>query len=65
MRHFLRFIDLDDTFDNYGFRVKVGLFRFTPVFTSLTENACQRGAAFKLTEKPEGSMYYIDHKWIT
>ena len=23
MRHFLRFIDLDSTFDNFGFRVKV------------------------------------------
>lgn len=23
IRHFFRFIDLDETFDNYGFRVKV------------------------------------------
>ncbi|KAL8734599.1 MAG: hypothetical protein Q9181_003151 [Wetmoreana brouardii] len=41
MRHFLRFIDLDETFDSYGFRVK-------------------RGAAFKLTEKPEGSRLVTD-----
>ncbi|KAL8703500.1 MAG: hypothetical protein Q9201_003310 [Fulgogasparrea decipioides] len=40
MRHFLRFIDLDETFDNYGFRVK-------------------RGAAFKLTEKPEGFTDFV------
>ena len=25
MRHFLRFIDLDETFDSHGFRVKVSL----------------------------------------
>jgi hypothetical protein len=23
MRHFLRFIDLDSTFDKYGFKIKV------------------------------------------
>lgn len=27
MRHFLRFIDLDDKFDAHGFRHKVGRFR--------------------------------------
>ncbi len=28
LRHFLRFIDLDETFDKYGFNVKVGLVLF-------------------------------------
>lgn len=28
IRHFLRFIDLDSTFDNYGFRKKVSFFSF-------------------------------------
>lgn len=28
LRHFLRFIDLDETFDKYGFNVKVGLVPF-------------------------------------
>ncbi|KAI4241067.1 MAG: hypothetical protein LQ352_007508 [Teloschistes flavicans] len=40
MRHFLRFIDLDETFDKHGFQVK-------------------RGAAFKLSEKPEGFTDFI------
>lgn len=50
MRHFLKFIDLDSTFDNYGFTKK-------------------RGAAFKLTDKPEGFTDFIaaggpgNHAW--
>lgn len=31
MRHFLRFIDLDDAFVNHGFKIKVGSFAFAMI----------------------------------
>ena len=56
MRHFLRFINLDDTFLKHGFKVKVCTSQF---YDYLDEAFAlirfwQTGAAFKLNDKPVG-----------
>lgn len=37
VRHLLRVIDLDETFDNYGFVIKVSSFSFLSFFFSCTK----------------------------
>ena len=53
IRHFFRFIDLDEEFDKYGFRHKVRLGCFQTWSFSLIDYHQQNGAVFKLNSKPE------------
>lgn len=52
IRHFFRFIDLDEEFDKYGFRHKVRASHPKVIFVSVTDSHEQNGAAFKLNSKP-------------
>lgn len=53
IRHFLRFIELDEEFDKYGFRHKVRLNYPGIISVSITDYHKQNGAVFKLNSKPE------------
>lgn len=51
MRHFLRFIDLDSTFDKYGFKIKVRDFQ-EEYDESWLIHLPQKGGMFKMNSKP-------------
>lgn len=59
IRHFFRFIDLDEEFDSYGFRHKVRPSYPKVIWVSFTDTHEQNGAVFKLNSKPEVCKYIL------
>lgn len=58
MRHFLRFVELEEKFENYGFMRKVLPNYQLAVIGDLTSHINQEGAAFHFNiHKREGCMY--------
>ena len=55
IRHFLRFIDLDETFDKHGFRVKVIRLALRSLRKAVCSNYLQNGATFKLNKARDAS----------
>lgn len=53
IRHFFRFIELDEEFDKYGFRHKVRPSYPEIISVFITDSYEQNGAVFKLNSKPE------------
>ena len=52
IRHFFRFIDLDEEFNKYGFRRKVRPSYLGVIPVSVNDSHEQNGAVFKLNAKP-------------
>ena len=50
LRHFLRFIDLDETFDKHGFTIKARTVSTDTIFLDVLI-LCKVGAAFKLNPR--------------
>ena len=59
LRHFLRFIDLDETFDSHGFNKKVDSQSFVVVVADADSLMIERRS---LQDEPKaGRMYVSDH----
>ncbi|KAL9607854.1 MAG: hypothetical protein Q9167_007277 [Letrouitia subvulpina] len=59
IRHFLRFIDLDSTFDSYGFVQKVSPVDVVEAKLNRQTSTGQNGAAFKLNSMPTAFTDFI------